>query len=231
MLIGFDFSFALPFLDERSYFPEWRQSPQYARQLWQTIDHLAGTEDHLSASTVPMHPELQRHFRQQRGKTTVTGDLFAPGLGRLRVTERHCREQKRGNAVSCFNLVGAAQVGKASLTGMRMLHRLGGAIPIWPFDSIPDSGPMIVEIYTGIAARAAGLSGTTKLRNAAALDRAMGALDSAVTAPLPRYDDHSTDALLGSAWLRRAADEESLWNPDEMTKEVRHREGWTFGVA
>lgn len=231
MLIGFDFSFALPFTDHGTYFPGSAESPGDARALWQRIDALCATEPHLSASALFGHDLFARHFRYQVGRETITGSRFERPLGRLRITEQECRRQKRGNAVSCFNLVGAAQVGKSSLTGMRILHRLGGAIPVWPFDPVPDHGPMLVEIYTGIAARAAGLTGPTKLRNAESLNKALSALGSAPHSPLPRYDDHSTDAILASAWLRRAADDPALWHPANLSTSLAQTEGWTFGVA
>src|SRR3546814_3033181 len=89
----------------------------------------------------------------------VVGDLFEPGAGRLRVVEHHQRATKQAASVSNFNLVGAAQVGKASLSGMRLLHRLGGRIPLWPHDPVPARGPLLVEIYTSLAARRAGVRG------------------------------------------------------------------------
>ena len=47
---------------------------------------------------------------------------------------------------SNFNLVGAAQVGKSSLTGMRVLHALGGAVRVWPVDPLPESGSVVVGV-------------------------------------------------------------------------------------
>lgn len=231
MLIGFDFSAALPFADHGDYFPGWRRSPKEAKALWATIDRLCAGDTHLSASSIPGHPLLAAHFRLRANGQTETGKHFTPGLGRLRVTECACRAQKLGNAASCFNLIGASQVGKASLTGMRVLHRLAGAIPIWPFDPMPERGPMLVEIYTGIAARTAGLTGPTKLRAPAALDAALAALGSAPHAALASYDDHSTDAILASAWLRHASIKEALWRPPALTPSLAYTEGWTFGVA
>ena len=141
--------------------------------------------------------------------------------------------RSRGNGVSpvsCFNLVGAAQVGKSSLTGMRVLHRLAGRVPVWPFDPVPERGPLIVEIYTSIAARAAGVRpGRSKLRDGESLDAALTRLGSQPHAPLARYDDHSTDAILTAAWLRTVAHDPALWNPPGLDA-VRHTEGWTFGA-
>jgi hypothetical protein len=133
---------------------------------------------------------------------------------------------------SCFNLVGAAQVGKSSLTGMRVLHRLAGRVPIWPFDPLPSHGPVIVEIYTTIAARAAGIrKGLSKMRDAASLDAALAKLGSEPHQPLARYDDHATDAILTAAWLRANADRPELWTPATMTAHIAQTEGWTFGVS
>jgi hypothetical protein len=132
---------------------------------------------------------------------------------------------------SCFNLVGAAQVGKSSLSGMRVLHRLAGRVPVWPFDPVPGTGPLIVEIYTSIAARAAGLrAGRSKLRDAASLDQALAALGTRPHAPLARYDDHATDAILTAAWLRRVQCDPALWRPEALTDRIAATEGWTFGV-
>ena len=158
-----------------------------------------------------------------------TGDLFAPGKGRLRETERRQTSQ-RMNPSSCFNLVGAAQVGKSSLTGMRLLHQLDGTVPIWPFDDARDGGSLIVEIYTSIAAREAGIApGRSKMLGGEALDAALSKLGVEAHAALDRYTDHATDAILTAAWLRRAASDEALWRPAGLDA-VRMTEGWTLGV-
>ena len=113
---------------------------------------------------------------------------------------------------------------------MRVLHRLAGRVPAWPFDEVPERGPLLVEIYTSIAARAAGVrKGRSKLRDGASLDAALAQLGSRPHAPLARYDDHSTDAILTAAWLRAVAHDPALWNPPGLDA-VRHTEGWTFGA-
>ncbi len=231
LLIGIDFSTALPFIDCGAYFPGWAESPADARTLWATIDTMCAGDPHLAATGLTIHAEAGRHFRRSDGRTTVTGDLFGTGIGRLRLVERICREAGHGNAVSGFNLIGAAQVGKSTLTGMRMLHRLAGRVPVWPFDPVPDRGPMIVEIYTSVAARAAGLPrGRSKMRDEASLATALAAFDLPPPAALAAYDDHKTDAILTAAWLRRAAGEEKLWQPPLLTDQIARLEGWTFGI-
>jgi hypothetical protein len=91
---------------------------------------------------------------------------------------------------------------------------------------------MLVEIYTSIAARAAGLrKGLSKVREAKALDVALTALASESHKPLQGYDDHSTDAIMTTAWLRGAASNSGLWKPAALTPEIARTEGWTFGVV
>lgn len=226
ILIGLDLSAGFPFTDEQAYFPGWDDSPGDARALWALVERLAHPDPHLASNSFIAHPEARRHFRQ-RG---ALGELHPAGRGRLRVCEYG--QQALGlSPYSCFNLVGAAQVGKSSLTGMRVLHRLAGKVAIWPFDPLPPRGAVVVEIYTALAARAAGVRrGLSKLRDAAALDTALSTLGSAAHRPLVRYDDHSTDALVTAAWLRRAAHREELWLPRGMSNEIARTEGWTFGV-
>ena len=227
LLIGIDFSAALPFLDAGAYFPGWPDSPADARALWRLVDDICRDEPHLGAAALVDHPEASRHFRRHGGRQ---GDLFGPGNGRYRLVERICRDGRHAPATSCFNLVGAAQVGKSSLTGMRLLHRLGREIPVWPFDPIPPTGPVILEIYTTVAARQAGLRGGSKMRDADRLRAGLAGFGIGDAPLLARYDDHSTDAILTAAWLARAASDANLWRPPLLTSEIAAVEGWTFGI-
>jgi hypothetical protein len=225
-LIGLDLSPAFPFRDEGAYFPGWEASPPDAKALWALVDQLSAGDPHLAATSFVAHPDARRHFRQ-RGDC---GDLFPPGRGRFRICE-HGQEAMRLSPYSCFNLVGASQVGKSSLTGMRVLYRLRGTLGMWPFDPVPSEGPVLVEIYTALASRLAGMrKGISKIRDAAALDAALAAFGSAPHAPLSRYDDHATDAMLSAAWLRVAAEQPGHWSPARLTAELARTEGWTFGV-
>lgn len=226
LLVGLDLSPAFPFIDEGAYFPGWHDSPADARALWAMIDALAAGDADFAADGFLADPDVRRHFRQHRD----CGDLFPGGAGRMRACEIGTRAMGL-SPTSSFNLVGAAQVGKASLTGMRVLHSLQTRVPIWPFDPVPDRGALIVEIYTTIAARAAGIrAGRSKMRDAASLDAALVALGSRPHVSLPRYDDHATDAILTAAWLRVSAGRPDLWAPDGLTPHIARTEGWTFGV-
>lgn len=227
LLVGIDFSTALPFLDAGAYFPGWADSPADARALWRQVDRLCAGDPHLQAGAFIDHAEISRHFRRHGGRQ---GELFGAGNGRYRLVERLCRDGRHGPATSCFNLVGAAQVGKSSLTGMRLLHRLDGAVPIWPFDPLPERGPAVVEIYTTIAARAAGLGGGSKMRDADRLRAGLAGYGIRRAPRLAQYDDHSTDAILTAAWLAEAAARADLWAPAALSDDIAAIEGWTFGI-
>lgn len=231
MIVGLDLSPALPFLDRGDYFPGLAASPPDAPGLWARVEDLCAHEPHLAASGLPLMRGYADHFRCQVGRQTVTGTAFEPGAGRLRVVEHRQRAQQV-NPVSCFNLVGAAQVGKSSLTGMRMLHRVRHHVPVWPIDPLPPKGPVIVEIYTAIAARAAGLRrGLSKIRSIEDLNLALAQLGSPPIAGSGPIDDHSSDALLTAAWLRAHAHRPELWQPAGLTADIARTEGWTFGVT
>ncbi len=225
-LVGLDLGPSLPFADAGAFFPGWDRSPSDARALWALVEEICTDDLHLSAASFVDHSEAARHFRRHGGRE---GEHFGGGRGRLRVTEHAQREQGL-NPYSNFNLVGAAQVGKSSLTGMRVLHRLDGRIPIWPFDPDPGTGSLIVEIYTSLAALEAGKrKGQSKIAGHE-LDALLARFGSGPHAPLERYSEHQTDALLTAAWLRHAHGNAQLWAPRERLPDVVRTEGWTFGV-
>jgi len=228
MLIGFDFSAAFAFADRGAYFPEWDKSPADLPDLWSLVETLTAGDPHYEVGGFLAHAEARRHFRHGRGDV---GDLFEAGAGRLRVVEHHQRATRQAASVSNFNLVGAAQVGKASLAGMRLLHRLRGRIPLWPLDPVPATGPLLVEIYTGLAARAAGLpAGRSKIRDGAALDTALARLGSPTAAYIGPISDHASDAMMTAAWLRAVAGDAAPWSPAPLTDTLARTEGWTFGI-
>jgi hypothetical protein len=226
-LVGLDLGISLPFADKGAFFPGWGDSPADARSLWALVDEICADDPHLAASTLVDHSEACRHFRRHGGRE---GDLFGGGRGRFRVTEA-AQAAMGCNPYSNFNLVGAAQVGKSSLTGMRVLHRLAGALPVWPVDPLPASGSALVEIYTSLAAIEAGRrAGKAKLRTVAELNQALAAFASKPVKGSGPIEDHRSDALLTAAWLRHASLREALWSPPAMTAEIAATEGWTFGA-
>lgn len=232
-LVGMDLGISLPFADCGAFFPGWDESPADAKALWALVERTAADDPHLSVGSFVAHPQASRHFRRHGG---LEGDRFhhpaaAHRRGRFRVTELAQAERLGCKPYSNFNLVGAAQVGKSSLTGMRLLDRLAGAVPVWPVDPLPDSGSVLVEIYTTIAALAAGRTAArSKMRSFAELNAALAQLGSAAVPGSGPIDDHATDALLSAAWLRTVAGDPALWQPRGMTDAIARTEGWTFGV-
>ncbi|HEY0623734.1 hypothetical protein [Sphingomonas sp.] len=223
LLIGFDMSFCAPILDRGAYLPG-ESSATDARAFWAYVDAQSEDEDLGAAS----------FLGSRRGRHFYLGAADGPKARfmHFRRCEQHFNASGGGKVTTVYDAIGAAQVAKASFAGMRLLHALDGKVAIWPFDPLPASGAVVVEIYTAIAARAAGLpKGRSKLRDAAALDAALAALDTRPHAPLARYDDHATDAILAAAWLRANAARADLWNPPALTAEIARAEGWTFGIG
>ena len=236
-LVGADLGISLPFNDCGAFFPGWEDSPRNAKALWKLVDEICADDPYLGANSFLDHPEARRFFRHGKGDE---GDRFhlpqaISRTGRFREAEIAQWRQKC-RPVSNFNLVGAAQVGKSSLTGMRMLHQLTGHLPVWPMDKVPEKrikggGSMLVEIYTGLASReAADMGARTKFLTYADLNDALEALGSPPVDRWGEVDDHSSDALLTAAWLRKAASEDERWEPRCLTAEIAWTEGWTFGA-
>ena len=223
MLVGFDMSFCAPFLERGAYLPGESDATE-ARAFWAYVDAHSPDEDLGAASF--LDSRRSTHFYLGAADGAKAQFLH------FRRAEAAFNAAGGGKATTVYDAIGAAQVAKASFAGMRLLHHIDGRIPVWPFDPLPDRGMLIVEIYTALAARAAGLrKGLSKLRTPEALDDALAVLGSAPHTPLRRYSDHATDAILASAWLRANAGRAALWAPPLLTTHIAETEGWTFGVA
>jgi hypothetical protein len=223
LLVGFDFSFSAPFLERGAYLPGETEATDQ-RALWAYVDRQCSDPDLGAAS----------FLEQRRGRHFYLG--AADGVKARFLHYRRCEarfnEQGGGKVSTVYDAIGAAQVAKASFAGMRLLHHLGPSLPIWPVDPVPGKGACVVEIYTTIAARAAGLrKGISKVRDSASLDAALAVIGSGPHRPLVRYSDHATDAILTAAWLRANARRDDLWHPAALTRTIARTEGWTFGVS
>lgn len=221
LLVGIDCSFSAPHVTRGAHLPGETTSAT-ARDLWRYVDAHSADEDLGAAS----------FLEARRGRHFYLG--AADGAKRDFLHWRICEMAGDSSTkpTTVYDAIGAAQVAKASFAGMRLLHHLAGRVPVWPFDPPPARGALLVEIYTSIAARAAGMPrGRSKMRTAEALDAALAIIGSAPHAPLARYDDHATDAILTAAWLRANVGRADLWHPTGLTDAVRQSEGWTFGVT
>jgi hypothetical protein len=113
---------------------------------------------------------------------------------------------------------------------MRFLHHLDRKVAIWPMDPLPRHGSAVVEIYTRIYLRRAGLTGV-KLRSRAALNVALLGLGSPPARLRFEPNDHQTDALVTAAGMRQmATSEPRAFDPVGLTPRIAETEGWTFGV-
>ena len=221
-LFGFDFSFAPPIAGRGEYLPGEAGVPREAKAFWAYVDALSEDEDLGAASFLErVH---RRHFYFGA----------ADGAKRDFLHHRACEHAFNatggGKASTLYDAIGAAQVAKASFAGMRLLHRLGGRVPVWPMDPVPRRGSVVVEIYTRAFIRLAGLSGR-KVRSLGQLDEALAALGSRPARLDRAPNDHETDALIAAAGLRAIAADAGYWSPAGLTPALARTEGWTFGVA
>lgn len=222
-LFGFDFSFAPPIIERGEYLPGEAGVPTSARDFWAYVDRLSGDEDLGAASFLEQVHRRHFYFGIADG---VKADFM-----HFRQCDAQLNAQGGRKTASAYDAIGAAQVAKASFAGMRLLHRLNGQVPIWPMDPLPTEGSAVVEIYTRIYLRRAGLSGT-KLRSRVELNRALKALGSPPARLRFEPDDHQTDALVTAAGMRALAlAEPRAFAPAALTPRIAHTEGWTFGVA
>ncbi len=221
-LFGFDFSFAPPFVERGEYLPGEKAVPVTARDFWAYVDERSGDEDLGAASFLESVHRRHFYFGIADG---VKADFM-----RFRQCDQQLNRQGGRKTASAFDAIGAAQVAKASFAGMRLLHRLDGRVAIWPFDPLPGRGSAVVEIYTRIYLRRAGMTGT-KLRTRAQLNEALAGLGSQPVQLRFEPNDHQTDALVTAAGMRELANNEArAFDPQGLTPDIARTEGWTFGI-
>jgi len=220
-LFGFDFSFAPPFVERGAYLPGEEGVPADARAFWAYVDHHAPDEDLGAASFLEQVHRPHFYFGVADG---VKADFV-----RFRQCDAALNAQGGRKTASAYDAIGAAQVAKASFSGMRLLHRLDGRVAIWPMDPVPAEGSVVTEIYTRIYLRRAGMRGA-KLRTAADVDEALAGLGSAPARLAADPTDHVSDALVTAAGMRSLARDPAAFAPVGLTADIARTEGWTFGV-
>ncbi|WP_294173434.1 hypothetical protein [uncultured Sphingomonas sp.] len=221
-LFGFDFSFAPPFAERGAYLPGELDVPDNARDFWAYVDAQAPDDDLGAASFLEQVHRRHFYFGIAEG---VKADFV-----RFRQCDARLNAQGGRKTASAYDAIGAAQVAKASFSGMRLLHRTAPHVAIWPMDPLPPpGGSVVVEIYTRIYLRNAGLPGT-KLRTRADLGRALAGLGSPLTRLRFEPNDHQTDALVTAAGMRAHARNPRAFAPEGLTPELAWTEGWTFGI-
>jgi len=221
-LFGFDFSFAPPIVERGEYLIGEPDVPKTAREFWAYVDARCDDEDLGAASF--LETAHRKHFY------FGIADGVKAGFMHFRQCDARLNEQGGRKIASAYDAIGAAQVAKASFSGMRLAHRLDAKVAIWPFDPLPERGSVVVEIYTRIYLRRAGMSGV-KLRTRAELNSALAGLRSPPARLRFEPNDHQTDALVTAAGMRQLAlTEPRAFAPQGLTPEIARTEGWTFGV-
>ena len=221
-LFGFDFSLAPPLIERGEYLPGEPDVPKHAREFWAYVDEKSDDEDLGAASF--LETAHRKHFY------FGIADGVKAGFMHFRQCDARLQAQGGRKIASAYDAIGAAQVAKASFSGMRLMHGIDGKVAIWPMDPLPPSGSVVVEIYTRIYLRRAGMTGV-KLRTRAELNRALKGLGSPPARLRFEPNDHQTDALVTAAGMRALAlTEPRAFDPEGLTPEIAQAEGWTFGV-
>jgi hypothetical protein len=220
-LFGFDFSFAPPIAERGEYLPGQPGVPSTAREFWAYVDRHCEDEDLGAASFLDRTHRPHFYFG--------IADGVKARFMHFRQCDARLNAQGGRKTASAYDAIGAAQVAKASFSGMRLLHQLSGKVAIWPMDPLPNQASAVVEIYTRIYLRNAGLAGT-KLRTRADLNRALKGLGSPPARLRFEPNDHQTDALVTAAGMRAIAADPACFSPPGLTAELARTEGWTFGI-
>jgi hypothetical protein len=225
-LFGFDFSFAPPIVERGEYLLGEPGVPKTARAFWAYVDARCDDPDLGAASFLETAHRKHFYFGIADGRKA--------DFVRFRQCDAQLNAQGGRKTASAYDAIGAAQVAKASFSGMRLLHRIDGRVAIWPMDPMPKddsaNGSAVVEIYTRIYLRRAGMSGV-KLRSRAALNLALAGLGSRPARLRFEPSDHQTDALVTAAGMRAlATGEPGAFEPNGLTPRIARSEGWTFGV-
>jgi len=227
LLVGIDCAFALPAAAAGAIL-----GPAYtAPDLWAHIDRICAEAEDFYGGDFAAHAAHQPLFWSAGPRP--------PGFAQhRRATEVACRDAGLGAPESPLKLVGARQVGKGGLAGMRVLaelkRRLGDDLCVWPFDSAGAARIVCAELYPRLFMRAVG-HGNAKVRTAAELEHCLSALGSRSCAgtsagAAASLSDHETDALVAAAGLRKIAGDGPIWTPRGLDALARRAEGWILGV-
>ncbi len=221
-LFGFDFSFAPPLIDRGSYLPG-EDVPTNAREFWAYVDEMSDDPDLGAASFLETAHRKHFYFGIADG---VKADFV-----HFRQCDQQLNRMGGRKTASAYDAIGAAQVAKASFSGMRLLHWIdGNPFAIWPMDDLRDGQSAVVEIYTRIYIRNAGLPGK-KIRTTGELNVALAALGSPPVRLRKNPTDHQTDALVTAAGMLAHLAHPQAFDPPGLTPDIARTEGWTFGIV
>ena len=117
-LIGLDFAFGFPFEDEAvGYLGGLARHVSDIFALWELIEQKSVPEPDFGCSIFTRDPTYSSLFWK-------SGPLPAAWSARKRRTELACAATTQTRPETVYKLLGSKQVGKASITGMRVLHHI-----------------------------------------------------------------------------------------------------------
>jgi hypothetical protein len=226
LLIGLDFAFGFPFEPTGGYLGGFAHGIDDIFGLWSLIEKKTCGDPDFGCLRFIRDRDYKRLF-------WTAGSRPKDWINSKRRTELDCAEATGTRPDTVFKLIGSKQVGKASITGMRVLHHIrscsGDRVAIWPFDRVRTSA--MVEIYPTMFRKRATNS-IAKLRSLSELNRALNKIGSSPISGLEReLSDHETDAIISAAGLRSIARNPDVWRPAELIVSGAQREGWIFGVC
>jgi len=226
LLIGMDFAFGFPFEEKAGYLQGRTRKPKTIFDLWRLIDDASDGETDFGCSAFTSDPRYASLFWK-------SGQSPEGWIQQKRRTELACATATSTRPETVYKLIGSKQVGKASITGIRVLQHIrrvrNARVSFWPFER-PDKST-ITEIYPTLFRKSATNS-LAKLRTLPDLNEALIAFECDPIPQSPRrFSDHETDALISAAGLRCLARKQATWTHPELTSRQVQREGWIFGVG
>ncbi len=223
-LVGIDCAFSLPFAVAERGLPG-RSATVF--DLWERIESVCVAEPDFGGAPFAEHPVHGADFWRGGPQPDWYGDPH-------RATERACRDEGLGSPQSPYKLIGAKQVGKGGLAGMRLLRALRAAEPgrvaVWPFEDPAPCRTVLTEIYPRLFLKRAGF-GQRKIRDGADVDAALARLGARPAGLTGAVSDHAADALVSAAGLRELAGRAGVREPRGLDERARRQEGWIFGVG
>lgn len=225
LLIGLDFAFGFPFEEANvGYLGGRLNQVDSVFALWKWIDEASCADPDFGCRAFTNDPRFAPLF----WKSGQRPETWRP---RKRRTELACATATQTQPETVFKLIGSKQVGKASISGIRVLHhiriRSEGAVSFWPFEKLSNSA--IAEIYPTLFRKLA--TGSVKKLSARDLNTALPTFGSQkMPATRANLSDHETDALISAAGLRSIASNPKTWSFPELTSDRVKREGWIIGV-
>ena len=220
-LVGFDFSFSVPWPDEEGPLPERHEKISSVDELWNLVDQSSAGEAHYYAG--PVVRNVESPFAPYILCDRYRGDEFR--FDRYRLTEQLLSPKP----ASIFHCMGAKQVGPGSFAGMRMFHALRAMndtrIAIWPFDPVDNANVVLCEAYPSLYFQMA------RMKRAADPETIRHTLDYFGGGnPPPMTIQDEVDSVIAVAALRSLSHEPDLFTAPRKIAASR-KEGWIFGVV